>query len=73
MKTAHDMGKYFSYSSRSDNLMNCCDNVGAARVRIKLDISGTRMTAKYEILHSLIRLNKALKMYQLMPRKEPVS
>lgn len=65
MKTAHDMGKYFSYSTRHDALLECCRTVGAAEIRIKLDINGTRITAKHGLLHSILRLNKSLKLYAM--------
>lgn len=39
--------------------MILCPQVNAALIRIKLDISDTRVTAKHALLHS-IRLNKAL-------------
>eukprot|EP00171_Calliarthron_tuberculosum_P019558 IDg19558t1 len=65
MKKAHSMGKHFSYSTRYDELMDICLQVSAARIRIKLDINGTRVTAMHGLLYSEIRLNKPLKIYQL--------
>lgn len=64
-KTAHDMGKYFSYSTRNDDLAECCKSVEAATLKIKLDINGTRVTAQHGLLYSILRLNKALMLFQM--------
>ena len=65
MKVAHDMGKYFSYSTRHSDLVDCCKAAGAAAIRVKLDVNGTRVTAQHGLLRSLLRLNKALKLFQM--------
>lgn len=57
-------GKYFSHSTLHDELIDCCKSVEAALIRIKLDINGTRMTARHGLLHSIVRLKEALKLFQ---------
>eukprot|EP00173_Palmaria_palmata_P005208 Plantae.Rhodophyta-Palmaria_palmata.ctg8739.p1 GENE.Plantae.Rhodophyta-Palmaria_palmata.ctg8739~~Plantae.Rhodophyta-Palmaria_palmata.ctg8739.p1 ORF type:complete len:413 (-),score=98.00 Plantae.Rhodophyta-Palmaria_palmata.ctg8739:123-1319(-) len=59
------MGKFFSYSTKNDELAECCRAVSSAVIRIKLDVNGTRVTAKHGLLHSILRLNKALKLFQM--------
>lgn len=56
----------------NDELMACCPQVGSARIIIKLDIYGLQINAKYVLLHSFIRIHKALKIYQMTPRRDPV-
>lgn len=65
MKKSHSMGKYFSYSTRHDELMGTSPQISVARIRVKLERNGTRVTATHSLLYSEIRLNKLLKIYQL--------
>lgn len=65
IRVAHVMGKFFSYSSRNEELAECSRAVASAVLRIKLDVNGTRLTAKHGLLHSILRLNKALNLLQI--------
>lgn len=65
MARMRDMREYFSYFNRHDELMACARDVKAAMIRIQLDVNETRMSAKHGLLHSICRLNKALKLFQM--------
>eukprot|EP00173_Palmaria_palmata_P002325 Plantae.Rhodophyta-Palmaria_palmata.ctg2465.p1 GENE.Plantae.Rhodophyta-Palmaria_palmata.ctg2465~~Plantae.Rhodophyta-Palmaria_palmata.ctg2465.p1 ORF type:complete len:263 (+),score=36.38 Plantae.Rhodophyta-Palmaria_palmata.ctg2465:561-1349(+) len=54
MNKSHNAGKHFSYSTRHDELTLLCLQVDSARMRIKLDVNGTQITAKHCLLVSLI-------------------
>lgn len=59
------MGKYFSYSTRHEELFECSKSVQTAIIRIKLDVNGTRVTAQDGLLHFILRRNKAPSCYQM--------
>lgn len=65
MNKAHDAGKYFSYSNSHKDLMLLCPQVKAPKTRVKLYVNGTRLSAKHQLLSSIIRLNKVLNVYKL--------
>eukprot|EP00173_Palmaria_palmata_P002616 Plantae.Rhodophyta-Palmaria_palmata.ctg2734.p1 GENE.Plantae.Rhodophyta-Palmaria_palmata.ctg2734~~Plantae.Rhodophyta-Palmaria_palmata.ctg2734.p1 ORF type:complete len:278 (+),score=27.42 Plantae.Rhodophyta-Palmaria_palmata.ctg2734:373-1206(+) len=71
MGKGHDAGKWFSYGTRHNLLMLHCPSVGAAKVRIKLDLNGTRVTARHGLLHSLCRLKRPLRMFQVESASVP--
>eukprot|EP00854_Cymbomonas_tetramitiformis_P031186 gene31186-39149_t len=65
MKSAHDMGVHFSYGTRHDSLMAI---IGATigkvpPIKIQVDLNTTRVAAQHSLLHSELRLNRALKSY----------
>mmetsp|Transcript_17226 Transcript_17226/g.55920 ORF Transcript_17226/g.55920 Transcript_17226/m.55920 type:complete len:852 (-) Transcript_17226:375-2930(-) len=71
MKKAHDMAKYFSYGKRADDLLAMSKGIDGPEIRLKLDLNETRVTARHSLLHSELRLNRALKCYQLQHAKVP--
>jgi hypothetical protein len=57
---------YFSYSTRFNQLAGFCDLVpgGVAKVRPQVDLNTTRVSARRRLVHSMVRLHKALDLYQ---------
>lgn len=58
---------YFSYSTRFDELAVVCDLVpgAVAKIRPKVDLNTTRVSARRRLVLSMIRLHKALDLYQV--------
>ena len=67
MKKCHSMAVHFSYGTRQQDLMKFAENVpgGLAKIKLKLDLNDTRVSARHSLLYSEIRLNKGLKLYAL--------
>lgn len=65
MEKAHKMATYFSYGNRHDELMTVGNTCEAPNLRLKVDLNGTRVTAKHGLLYSELRLNRPLKLYAL--------
>ena len=64
MKKAHRVGTYFSYSNRLDVLHAIAALMTVPKIRIQVDLNGTRIAAQHGLLFSLIRLQRALVVYQ---------
>ena len=65
MKKAHAAAVYFSYGARHSNLiaLGAFIEGGVPNVRIKTDLCKTRVAARRSVIYSMLRLNKALKLY----------
>lgn len=55
MKLAHKVGTHFSYSNRLDVLHRHAKGMEVAKIRIQVDLNGTRIAAQHGLLYSLIR------------------
>jgi len=66
-KLAHKMGVHFSYGERQAKLYACADgiNVAQPKIKIKLDLNGTRVAAQHCLFESELRLNRLLRVYQI--------
>jgi hypothetical protein len=65
MAAAHAMGVHFSYGNRFTVLCAFATTLACASIKIKVDLNGTRIAAQWGLLFSCLRMNRALKMYQL--------
>ncbi|KAK3270774.1 hypothetical protein CYMTET_20841 [Cymbomonas tetramitiformis] len=64
MKSLHAMGVYFSYSNRFDGLCKLGASVDAPQTRLQVDLNTTRVAAQHGLVHSELRMYKALSLYQ---------
>ena len=66
MARALNQAKYFSYSTRLEELHKLCSLVpgGCPRIKPQVPVNGTRVSAQHNLITSLFRLNKALKLYR---------
>ncbi|KAL1504104.1 hypothetical protein AB1Y20_010514 [Prymnesium parvum] len=63
---AHKLGAYFGYSTRAGDLSAVGKGLGnCPDITIKTDYNTTRIAAVWGLLHSEIRLNRALKAYEV--------
>ena len=63
---AHETAKHFSYGKARERLSTVADSIDAGpNVQLQLDKNGTRIAAAHGLLNSMIRMNKAVKMYAL--------
>lgn len=70
---AHKMGTYFGYSNRQSELSEVGKALGGcADIKIKVNYNTTRIASVHGLLHSELRLNRALKAFDLKfsPRLE---
>ena len=66
VEKAHAIGVYFSYGERVTNLSTIAKSMeNSANITIKVDKNGTRISAVYRLFHSLLRMHRALKSYEL--------
>jgi len=66
VKKAHGVGAYFGYSTRRFDLSEVGKGLGnCPDITIKVDYNTTRIAAVHGLLHSELRLNRALKAYAL--------
>jgi len=68
MTLFHNVAKYFSYSTRLDALHALGRSLGDKQVpliKFQLDLNGTRIAAEFNLLHSCVRLHKALRLYAM--------
>jgi hypothetical protein len=56
MKKCHSMAVYFSYGKRHTDLLKFTSNVpgGLAQIKLKVDLSDTRVSARHNLLYSEI-------------------
>lgn len=71
VKRYRDMAVHFSYSTRHDRLLEHADQVNGPKIRLKVDLNETRVTAKHNLLHSCLRMHKPLKSYALAQTPSP--
>ena len=64
MNLAHKVGTHFSYSNWLDILNGLVELTEVPKIRIQVDLNGICIAAQHSILFSLIRLHRALKIYQ---------
>mmetsp|Transcript_3136 Transcript_3136/g.9567 ORF Transcript_3136/g.9567 Transcript_3136/m.9567 type:complete len:534 (-) Transcript_3136:88-1689(-) len=63
---ARNMAKHFSYGgTRRKNLDTACEKQNVRSIKPRLDVNGTRVGAKFNLLHSIVVLEKALRQYKL--------
>ena len=62
MSTATGIATYFNYSSRFEQLVAVAGSVCTV-IRLRKDLNGTRIAAKWNLLYSLLRNEPALRMY----------
>lgn len=62
---ARGVAKHFSYGTRCKNLAAACTKAGVRSIKPRLDVNGTRVGAKFNLLHSVLILEKALRQYDL--------
>ena len=63
---AHKLGTYFGYSDRYEKLAVICTSLGdVAKIKIAVDYNTTRISSVHGLLLSEIRLNRALRAYDL--------
>ena len=72
MKHAHAVAVFFSYGTRHRELiaLGALIEGGVPNVRTKTDLCTTRVAARQSVLWSLLRLNKALKLYMSTHRPD---
>ena len=66
MANAHSMAVHFSYGERHEELWQLGDAAAPGKVphvRMKVDHNGTRVAAQHGLLHSELRLSRALPLY----------
>ena len=64
MKKAHSVGTHFSYLNRQAVLMSFRKQMpDQPAIKVKVDLNGTRVATQHGLLHSLMRLNRLLRMY----------
>eukprot|EP00965_Chrysotila_dentata_P194824 6176609-Pleurochrysis_carterae.AAC.3 len=70
------MAVYFSYGTRHDQLVTMGRAAAPGKVpttiKIQLDLNGTRVAAKHGLLHSELRLYKALQLYQITKQSDEI-
>jgi hypothetical protein len=59
----HKLVAYFSYSDRLDSLWTYCDSSKCVKIRLKLDLNKTRVTAMHNLLLSVIRMKPGIVTY----------
>jgi hypothetical protein len=64
MKRARGMGTYFSYGTRHNELKTEAADLEAPDTKVKIDHNTTRIAAAHALLHSLLRLNRPLRVTQ---------
>ena len=62
MSTATGIATYFNYSTRFEQLVTVAGSVCTV-IRLRKDLNGTRIAAKWNLLYSLLRNEPALRMY----------
>ena len=66
VQRAHKLGAYFGYSTRLENLSAVGKTLGnVPDIKIQVDYNTTRIAAVHGLLHSELRLNRALRAYEL--------
>ena len=66
VKKAHAVGAYFGYSTRGNDLSEVGKGLGnCPDIRIAVDYNTTRIAAVHGLLFSELRLNRALKAYEV--------
>jgi len=71
MDSMHGMAVYFNYSTRAKELWKFADVVEFAKIRLKTDISTTRVSARYGLIDSILRVHKGLLLYKVANKKVP--
>lgn len=66
-KLAHKMGTHFSYGERTNKLHACAEGivVPQPKIKIQVDLNGTRVAAQHGLFFSELRLNRLLRVYQI--------
>ena len=63
---AHKLGTYFGYSTRHENLSKVGKSLtNVPDIKIAVDYNTTRIAAVHGLLHSTLRLNRALRAYEV--------
>lgn len=67
MGVAHRTAVYFNYSTRFSNLSMIAAKLGDSQAIVKLqaDLNTTRIASEYNLLRSLLRMQRPLQIYQL--------
>ena len=65
MDRMHKLAVFFSYSTRLQELHKFANVVDIALIRLKPDMSTTRVSARMFMLESIVRLHKALVLYSV--------
>jgi hypothetical protein len=66
VQRAHKLGAYFGYSTRRENLEIVGKTLGnVPDIKIQVDYNTTRIAAVHGLLHSELRLNRALRAYEV--------
>ena len=63
MDLAHQVGVYFAYGTRMDDLTKLCTVCDCAMIVITVDHNDTRCSAQIGLLTDILRLRKAISMY----------
>ena len=64
MDKLHNMAVFFNYSTRCKELFKFANVVDFAQVRLKTDISTTRVSARFFLIDSVLRVHKGLLAYK---------
>lgn len=64
MDSLHSMAVYFNYSTRCKELFKFAIVADFAPIRLKTDICTTRVSARYFMIDSILRVHKGLLLYQ---------
>ena len=69
---AHDTATYFHYGKRQAELLKCAGTVrgGSPRIKLQNDKSTTRVSPRLNMIGSVLRMNKALRMHMVANPEE---
>lgn len=65
VEQARKIAKYFSYGARLKLLRDACVKAGVRPIKPRLDVNGTRIGAKFNLVHSIITLEKGLRQFDI--------